>query len=488
MRNRPRNLLELWLAGVFVAGALLVPGGAAGQATFSLGGIQVNESDQAAWSRTMAQAGFNTLQVTVYARQPAWDAPELLTRPVDEGTLKKIRAARAAGLEVALILRVEMDHAYPENRFLWHGLILPDGPAALDAWFDRYTGFVAAWAEAAEAEGVTLIGIASEMNALASTVPVSALPTLEAYYLDAAKQSNKRDKLVSRADEVPPERVRAPGDASPIENLRAFETDRDAALAAWASAVTYDGQGLTLDQRIERINQRRAHQLERWRELIREVRAVYSGRLTCAANFDNYLDIAFWPELDVMGINAYFPLRNPEEPATDDVLAEGWRGVWDEIAHHQEQLGVAGVPVVFTELGYTRRAGCTTAPWAWQGFDLVGDNETLMVWEELAFDPGERVRAMAALDRVNRERGGPLAGLLYWKLTATEHHAEIEPFALWIGDGAEHDPLLPALLEFLEPVAEPPPKPPTRPHRPADEATDRLRPVAHAPREAPGHR
>ncbi|MEL7087512.1 MAG: hypothetical protein AAGL98_03580, partial [Planctomycetota bacterium] len=37
---------------------------------FMLGGIQVNESDQAAWAELLHARGYNTLQVTVYARQP----------------------------------------------------------------------------------------------------------------------------------------------------------------------------------------------------------------------------------------------------------------------------------------------------------------------------------------------------------------------------------------------------------------------------------
>lgn len=419
---------------------------------FMLGGIQINEPDQPAWCKTLREAGFNTLHVTVYARQPQWDSDELLVKPVDEGTIEKIRAARAEGLDVALILRLETDHAYPENRFLWHGLVSPspDNSGGLDEWFDRYAGLVSQWAEVAEREGVALLGLGSEMNALAATRPITKLPPLARYYLDTGQQSRRRELLLAQADEIPSELIRAPGDAAPVDNLRAFMEAQDQALHDWAAAVTFANDGLTVPQRLEKINARRARLLERWRQMIAEVRGVYSGELTYAANFDNYADVAFWPELDVMGINAYFPLRQPSEPATFETFSTGWTDVFNEIETAQKQLAVTDMPIVFTELGYTRRAGTTTAPWAWQGFEMVGDEKQLTVWETLPFDRHERALAMTALRSAVAVGRRPLVGLLYWKLTSKPYHAELEPFALLIGEHADDDPLHPALLSFLQ--------------------------------------
>lgn len=428
---------------------------------FLLGGIQINEPDQAAWADTLGGNGFNTMQVTVYARQPRWDSADLVVKPLDEGTVQKIRAARAAGLEVVLILRLDVDHAYPENRFLWHGLVLPSTPEKIDAWFERYAEFVLQWADVAEREGVTMLGLGSEMNAITATRTVDKLPGLERYYLNEKQQTRRRELLLSQAHLIPPELIRAPGDASPVENLRAFMEARDRALYDWAEAVTFGGRGFTLEQRIGRINARRALMLTHWQHLITAVRQRYSGQLTYAANFDNYMDIAFWDRLDVMGINAYFPLREPGEDASIEAFTAAWGVVFDDIEATQAELNVPGA-VVFTELGYTRRAGGTTAPWAWEGFELVGKDKTLMVWETLPFDPAERVRAMAALAQVNQNRGGPLAGLLYWKLTSKPYHAEGEPFSLLLQESAGHpdaDPLQAALLKFLDTPADREPAP-----------------------------
>ncbi len=440
------------IALLAVTAAFTSPSAAADDKTFLLGGIQINEADQAAWCESLVAAGYNTLHVTTYAIQGDWDSDDLHVDPVDEGTLHKIRAARAAGLNVALILRLHTDHGYERNRFLWHGLVWPRNEATLDAWFAKYRAYILQWAEVAQAEGVTLLGIGSELNALVATVPVKKIPGLENYYLDHKQQSKATDDIVEASRRIPAEFVRAPGDASPSDNLRAFAGQKADHLARWAAATSFLDAGSKRD-RVKRINARRALQLEHWRRLIRDVRGVYEGHLTYAANFDSYLDVAFWPELDVMGINAYFPLREASEPADQRTLVRGWEKVWDEIQGVQSKLGVPSMPVVFTELGYNRRANCTVAPWAWEGFDLIGKEQALMVWETQPEAPEERALAMAALQEVNRRRGGPLHGLLYWKLTTVQHHFELEAFALKVHprDDPRADPLQKTLLGFLRP-------------------------------------
>ena len=450
MRHLIACLFLLGTAGILTA-TTAAPR-ALSETPFMLGGIQINEADQDAWCDALVEAGYNTLQVTTYAVQGDWDSDDLHVDPVDQGTVTKIRAARAAGLNVVLVLRLATDHAYERNRFLWHGLVWPGDPATLDTWFAKYRAYIRQWAEVAQAEGVTLLGIGSEMNALAATVPVKEIPGLENYYLDDKQQEKATDDIVAASRTIPSEFVRAPGDAAPADNLRAFATRKADRLAQWASAVSFVEAG-SERRRVKRINARRALQLDHWRRLIAETRAVYHGHLTYAANFDSYQEVGFWSELDVMGINAYFPLREPSEPADLPTLTRGWEDAWDAIADVQKQRGVPGMPVVFTELGYNRRAGCTVAPWAWEGFDLIGDEQALMVWDTQPEAPQERALAMQALQEVNTRRGGPLAGLLYWKLTTVEDHFNLEAFALKVKphDDPSADPLQKTLLRFLQP-------------------------------------
>jgi len=58
-----------------------------------------------------------------------------------------------------------------------------------------------------------------------------------------------------------------------------------------------------------------------WRSLIEEVRAIYGGRLTYAANWDKYARIEFWDALDLVGVDAYFPLA---DDATPEVEPPAW--------------------------------------------------------------------------------------------------------------------------------------------------------------------
>jgi hypothetical protein len=87
---------------------------------------------------------------------------------------------------------------------------------------------------------------------------------------------------------------------------------------------------------------------EFWRKLILKTRKIYKGKITYAANWDNYQNIPFWDEVDFIGINAYFPL-SPEDTPTVSSLIGAWKekgaGLGDFSRKHQK-------PIVFTEYGY----------------------------------------------------------------------------------------------------------------------------------------
>lgn len=155
---------------------------------------------------------------------------------------------------------------------------------------------------------------------------------------------------------------------------------------------------------VERVNARRAALADHWAAAIAAVREVYRGRLTYAANFDRYREVGFWDRLDLIGINAYYPLRGLHEtrPTDDDLLAEltaGWRAVFDEIQSFQRAEKLRDRPVVFTELGYADRANSTVHPWASAGFSLVVDGPTHLpvFWLDQPPDPTERALAFRAL-------------------------------------------------------------------------------------------
>lgn len=402
---------------------------------FMLGGIQVNEADHGHWFEELERAGMNTVATTVYAKQGDWDTDHLWWEDEEEAVVLEIRGAKAHGLKVVLIPRVALDHAFPRNRFLWHGLIMPRTDAMIDSWFERYREFLVKWAEIAQREEVDVFAVGSEMNALASTVALEDLPALQQYYLDTAKQDEKR------------EAYRALG--SPETSIE----EETSALQAWAGQVAFElgDDALTL------LNNRRARLQDSWLATIAAVRRVYGGRLTYAANFDQYREVEFWSALDLIGINAYFPLRTlgdpvPDERALSDVLERGWSEILSEIDTFRTVAGVPTSPVLFTEIGYARRADVTLAPWAGSGMTMIENDDgdrRLVVWDRQPTDLRERALALGALRSANRDRGGGLlCGLLYWKLSTEPAHLEIEPFVHILG--AEDDPLGAELRRFRD--------------------------------------
>ncbi|WNW01014.1 glycoside hydrolase TIM-barrel-like domain-containing protein [Tenacibaculum sp. HL-MS23] len=85
-----------------------------------------------------------------------------------------------------------------------------------------------------------------------------------------------------------------------------------------------------------------------WLQLIKNIRAVYSGKLTYAANWDEYKRVSFWEQLDYIGIDAYFPLSDKKSATTED-FEKGWQVHKKEIISVREQVNK---PVLFTEYGY----------------------------------------------------------------------------------------------------------------------------------------
>ena len=95
--------------------------------------------------------------------------------------------------------------------------------------------------------------------------------------------------------------------------------------------------------------------------ILADVRRVYTGPLTYSANWDDIDTTAILGALDVVGINAFYPLaERPGAPLSE--LLEGGR----RVAERVRRLGATWrKPVVFTELGYTTRTDPAVRPWEW---------------------------------------------------------------------------------------------------------------------------
>jgi hypothetical protein len=107
---------------------------------------------------------------------------------------------------------------------------------------------------------------------------------------------------------------------------------------------------------------------ERWQALIAEVHQRYHNRLTYAANWSDYAQIGFWDDLDYVGIDAYFPLSDVDDPSREDILI-GWQDyVYQEVERHwAEDIKAFALamdrPLIFTEIGYASQDGVVRQPW-----------------------------------------------------------------------------------------------------------------------------
>ena len=96
-----------------------------------------------------------------------------------------------------------------------------------------------------------------------------------------------------------------------------------------------------------------------WKELIQKIRKVYSGKITYAANWDEFKRTPFWDKLDYIGIDAYFPVSDSKTPTVEDCL-EGLK------AHKQVVYNLSkknDKPVLFTEFGYRSVDYAGKEPW-----------------------------------------------------------------------------------------------------------------------------
>jgi len=95
--------------------------------------------------------------------------------------------------------------------------------------------------------------------------------------------------------------------------------------------------------------------------ILRDIRAAYSGLLTYAGNWDDIEQTVILGELDVIGINAFYPLAE-HDGAGPAELAEGGK----KVARSLEELSRSfGLPILLTEIGYTTRPDPAIRPWEW---------------------------------------------------------------------------------------------------------------------------
>lgn len=136
---------------------------------------------------------------------------------------------------------------------------------------------------------------------------------------------------------------------------------------------------------------------EHWRRIIAAVRAVYRGKVTYGANWNQYAEVKFWDALDYIGVLAYFPLTTERDPSATQ-LAAGWEKRSAELARFSSENG--GKQFLFVEVGYNESARAAAEPWS---YAMGGANATEIQQRCIA----------SALQLTGKHPW--LAGMFFWK-------------------------------------------------------------------------
>ncbi|MFW6067929.1 MAG: glycoside hydrolase family 113 [Myxococcota bacterium] len=186
-----------------------------------------------------------------------------------------------------------------------------------------------------------------------------------------------------------------------------------------------------------------------WTRFIADVREVFPGLLTYSANWDEAEDVLFWEQLDVIGINAFYPLADH-----DGATYEEYRKGADRVADRLEAMAEAyAMPVAFVEVGYTTREDAAVEPWIWPDH-----------MEDVTVDEHEQARALAAVFEAVLDEPW-FAGFFVWRYYANLDDVSQEAIWGFSPHGKEAEPLLDRVFDHRW-AADPPRWPWERPQRP----------------------
>jgi len=145
----------------------------------------------------------------------------------------------------------------------------------------------------------------------------------------------------------------------------------------------------------------------RWRKIIASVRAVYHGKMTYGANWNEYAEVKFWDALDYLGVLAYFPLTKTTDPGNWEIAA-AWEKWCEELQKFSKQNGKQ---FIFVEIGYNESSRAAAEPW---GFKTGGEH-------------AEEIQARCIEVALNLPaKHSFIAGMFWWKWfpEVPHHHAE----------------------------------------------------------------
>lgn len=119
-----------------------------------------------------------------------------------------------------------------------------------------------------------------------------------------------------------------------------------------------------------------------WNDLIKKIKTIYKGKLTYAANWDEFKRTPFWSELDYIGVDAYFPVSDVQTPTVEECRL-GWQKHKSEIESSSKKYDK---PILFTEFGYRSVDYSAKEPWRSDRYEDVANLEAQNNATQALFD------------------------------------------------------------------------------------------------------
>jgi hypothetical protein len=166
-----------------------------------------------------------------------------------------------------------------------------------------------------------------------------------------------------------------------------------------------------------------------WTDIIASVRAVFSGKLTYSADWDDDISpwqgqhgltagtgglatqISYWNELDYLGIDMYAPISDAANPVLANLIA-GWTltpsdptslavtGSQSLISYFESVATQTGKPLLFTEIGYESASDAAKQPF--------GTSTNI-------YDPAQQANLYQAFfDAWQQSGNSSLIGIYFW--------------------------------------------------------------------------
>jgi hypothetical protein len=175
------------------------------------------------------------------------------------------------------------------------------------------------------------------------------------------------------------------------EDWQRFWTDYGEWITLLAAA-SREADGFVVGTELDRT----LHFENEWRDIIARVRERTDAPLTYASNWTDYTQVPFWDALDVIGIQAYFPLTDKESYSEADIQ-RGWQQQMAELRRYAEPLNRK---ILFTELGYNQSHQAPIEPW---DYAVHGEDARSI----------QAICMRIALEAINKEER--VVGALLWK-------------------------------------------------------------------------